>query len=340
MVAFVVGACNKADLPVEESAQEAFDLPNFRINVQEYAMFLESHIGSDHLRGLSGLKGTAHDPVQIDDEIEEVSMLYLEQEIGPVATVYADNVLTMAASAPILELAELPENLSTSQALAGIRTNASFSMRASNLIYNTSHASEKKLKSNLAVLEAEIAKIASVELEKAYQQGEPTTAAQEDLLLESLNSTLKQKVTTAIDKHVKQTSMTGGLSRSENVSIAVSAGNAIELLKSESLLATLDEAIAADLDIIAVSGGLHEEIVPITKGLFSKIGKFFKKVVKAVAVVAWSAVSVVGLTVLGYLANNYGDNDRVNETSAAVGLAAGVTYVAKNSKKWWRWALR
>jgi len=334
IVLFTMNSCKKSNSP------EPGDKPQtVEKDVRNFANFLEK------LRISSNTKGVILKNESFEQE-EPILSLGADQYLAtlePSAQLQYSEMqnLTEQIVLPLALDNEVDENLTTAQALIEAKANVASVLNIQNFTAQAENQ-DIALSANLDELSSSITNIANDELETALNTDE-STIVNEEAAVEEVTTRLNNRIQTCINNHVQASNYNLGLTSNQRTRIAVSSLYALETLQTPQLLEEVSIAVNNSLDEALVLATVSVRDHVLTKGFFSKIGNFFKKVVKVVAVVAWSVVSIVGITVLAALAadSNGGPNYNPNNDPTVIGaFIAGVSYVAKNSKKWWRWALR
>ncbi len=227
-------------------------------------------------------------------------------------------------------------NMTLEQAVFEIKNSIGSVINIRNFVDETPFNSNV-VSQNLEVLQNNLVSIAKDELDKALLI-EETGIVDEDIASEEIEIRLRNRIMTSINDHVTYTNYNINLTSHQKTSIAVSALYAMETLHTDNLMDNIGVVVRSSLDN-AVQERLNQYQNKASDGLIGKIGRFLKKVVKSVAVVAWSAVVIVGSVMVATIMDNNNTPAMITNTRAGLGLLAGVSYVASYSKKWWRWAL-
>ncbi|KRT16582.1 hypothetical protein ASU31_07115 [Pedobacter ginsenosidimutans] len=334
IVLLTMNSCKKSTAP------EPGDKPQtVAKDVRNFANFLEKLRISNNTKGIL-LK---NENLEQGEPILSLGADQYLETLDPSAQLQYSEMqnLTEQIVPPLTLDNEVDENLTTAQALIEAKANVASVLNIQNFTAQAENQ-DIALSANLDELSSSITNIANDELETALNTDE-STIVNEEAAVEEVTTRLNNRIQTCINNHVQTSNYNLGLTSTQRTRIAVSSLYALETLQTPQLLEEVSIAVNNSLDEALVLATVSVRDQVLTKGFFSKIGNFFKKVVKVVAVVAWSVVSIVGVTVLAYLAgeSNGGPNYNPNNDPTVIGaFIAGVSYVAKNSKKWWRWALR
>lgn len=323
-------ACKKnIDSLAEESPKELSK--NVAKNVKSFTDFLDrkKELANDS-RSSNYISEYQVLPIGVDQYVETLDSYSNEQYHQVYGVVNQTPV-----SEELLQY-DLDPNSTPEQAVYEIKSSLSSVLNINNFADQIPY-DNYAVSQNLEVLQDNIISIANDELDKAILLDE-NSIDEGDVASTEVENRLRNRIITSINDHVSYTNYNLALTSQQKTSIAVSALYAMETLHTDNLMQNIGAAVRSSLDSV-VQEQLQHYRDRVTDGLFSKIGKFIKKVVKSVAVVAWSAVVIVGSVIVATIMDDKNTPDMVTNTRAGLGLLAGVSYVASHSKKWWRWAL-
>lgn len=327
-ISVLITGCSKEN-NIENKSRDNEKQSSIKKQINTFSNLLDKKIKTASLTKLAAPPQTT--PSEFVDAIEEVIEIELPQ-IEPQYLWLRDDVELQTEDLGY-SLPNLNEATNELQAVNILESNLYATIDFSNSIDITDPA----IKTNLNTLEGSIVDAIKDDVKNAFLLDDNNmTEAQSEMLAEQVNSTLKTKVTNTIQDRIQSlNAFPQGLTPQQASMISMSLMASVSTLNDLVLMENLDAVVTADIfsvpNVPAVA----------TKGLFGKIGKFFVKVIKSVAVVVASAAVIVVGAVVGYIASeaHYSNPSHSgnSEYTALTGALVGVGIVAKNSKKWWGW---
>ncbi|MGM1428276.1 hypothetical protein ACS126_03405 [Sphingobacterium lactis] len=267
--------------------------------------------------------------------VEEAVQEYIQEELSPAEALLVDTYIA-EVSPHFIQFATANETLpllSEAPTELAATTLIKDNFRQSTYLTNSVPTNDNTLKSVLNSLHGEINDEIENDLANAYLiDDEGLSDIQIETLYESNVASIKNKVSSKVTNFNNGLLINSrGLTSHQVNLVGITGMVALEAIDDVVLLENLEAVVSANLEL--------EEVVPLaeTKGLFKKIGKFFTKVVKTVAVVV-TYVVVAAVTVYNAAVAATDSGYAAGSAAMKAGMGAGAMInFASTWKKTWNW---